>query len=226
MSDDNFLEGVTTGGDAFVLQKPSQVMFTTNGRCNSARDCFCDTVLEYLSTGAPPETISKTQLTSPEPCAFNNGASLRLPAGQYRWTTRIERNAGGELRGANLDVAAKQIYDDLVDPNAIGRAMVSGTSDGYITISVRAELAVFASALITGRLPPGERLWAALRITDQSNNSTVTTPRSILLGPNSRQLQTDAIPIYLQPNRLYRLSYDMVHGSSATMMGSVIASGG
>ena len=226
MSGDNFLEGVVTGGDAFELQKSSQVLFTVNGHCNAARNCFCDTVLEYLSTGAPAETISTTQLNCAEPFSFNNGASLRLPPGRYRWTTRIDRNAGGELRGANLDVAVKQIYDDLVDPNVIGQAMVSGTSNGYVTLSVRAERAIYARAIITGRLPAGERLTAALRITDPTGAAVIATPRSILLGPNSRQLETEASPIYLPPGKLFRLTYDMIHGSAATMFGSVIVSGG
>lgn len=213
--------GVITKGDSFELAAPTLAVIGVTASCEAARDISLQTDLTYLSAGGRTVIISRTDVTSSTRRQVNNGAALYLPAGKYSYVARIRANPGGEFVDPNIDSATVTLYPDTVYPDYAGRAVASGSTGGFVTVSVRKELPVMGRARISASLPDGDRLTAAVRLTDLSNNQSFSSPRALLWGPNVVPLQLDADSVVLQPGRMYRFEYDLIYGGEAELTSSI-----
>lgn len=223
MSDDGAIGpfGTISDGVTFELDRPRQVVLDAWGTCASARSAFLESTLEFVGTGKPPLLVSKTRLDTPVETRFANGSSLFLQRGVYTLTSRLRADPDGMLAKPNIEDATATINTDPNYPYFPGRTSVGGSSESFMLVSTGQEMPVTIMAQIRAQLPKGDYLSGALRVTDGSNNSAVATPRALLRGVNQFPLQLEATPLYLKPDRLYRLDCDMIYGGVATISQSV-----
>jgi hypothetical protein len=218
-------EGVITKGDSFELDRPRQVVFDIQATCKEAHEAYLETTLEFVTTGAAPLVISRTNLNSSVASAFTNGASLYLPQGKYAFTARIRANAGGSLSAPDISQAKATLNLDPGNPFSLGQCAAAGSSESFVLVSTGKESPIEAEATIRATLPKAEYLSGVLRITDLSTGGAMATPRAMLRGVNLNPLGLEAVPFWLKTGRLYRFDCDMIYGGQTNISQAMLVRG-
>jgi hypothetical protein len=185
---------MATGGklisDVFVVNVETQVSFSMSGTFNSAQAGRLEVALNNRDTGQTWNTCG-VSLDSNGPGSVTGGFSLRLPPGNYAWSSALTSSIAGGMKVPHQQGLATvhNESDGSVPPGWIGRFGTSG-----------ANFPVFLFSGITGRkvslrcdirftLPLNNYMNGLLVLEDLTDGSTIQAPTLLSKVKNANLIQ-------------------------------------
>lgn len=195
-----------TDSKVIQLAAPSQVNCRAVARCGASPGNYLETTLE--SSGSPATAVSRAQA---RPAVGNNqlvnGASLFLPAGTHRFTTRLANVMGGPVPEGVIDSLQVVPVSDPNLGNHIGQVNVMGAGDDYMMVRARNELNVTLRCELICTLAVAETVNSTLLITKMATHHITQSFPSTAVGPSAATLSIAALPYYLEANVLTKIHH-------------------